>query len=106
MIYHIIYDYVLLPVFFTLSCRSMQWSFLSPCSNDKDVHSLKTFFVQFRCCGVHGEADWKGNVPISCCTKDPCNTLSHANWQEVTLLFFNKHLVLKIISKQTHNGPS
>ncbi|KAM8726031.1 leukocyte surface antigen CD53-like isoform 4-T6 [Acanthopagrus schlegelii] len=40
----------------------------------------------FRCCGVHGEADWKGNVPISCCTEDPCNTLSHTNWQEGCLL--------------------
>ncbi|XP_073323098.1 leukocyte surface antigen CD53-like [Pagrus major] len=40
----------------------------------------------FRCCGVHGEADWKGNVPISCCTKDPCITLSQANWQEGCLL--------------------
>ncbi|XP_034548432.1 leukocyte surface antigen CD53-like isoform X2 [Notolabrus celidotus] len=36
----------------------------------------------FRCCGVHGEADWKGNTPISCCSKDPCNSAFPTNWQE------------------------
>ncbi|XP_029916890.1 leukocyte surface antigen CD53-like isoform X2 [Myripristis murdjan] len=36
----------------------------------------------FRCCGVHGEADWEGNIPISCCTEDPCNTVPHLNWKE------------------------
>nr|XP_046242069.1 tetraspanin-9-like isoform X2 [Scatophagus argus] len=41
---------------------------------------------EFRCCGVYGVADWKGNIPISCCTKDPCNTLLHANWQEGCLV--------------------
>ncbi|KAM9392507.1 leukocyte surface antigen CD53-like [Pholidichthys leucotaenia] len=36
----------------------------------------------FRCCGVHGEADWKGNVPISCCILDPCTTEHRPNWEE------------------------
>ncbi|XP_030000477.1 leukocyte surface antigen CD53-like [Sphaeramia orbicularis] len=40
----------------------------------------------FRCCGVHGEADWKGNVPVSCCTKDPCNAIDHDNWPEGCLV--------------------
>ncbi|XP_031733210.1 leukocyte surface antigen CD53-like isoform X1 [Anarrhichthys ocellatus] len=40
----------------------------------------------FRCCGVHGVADWKGNIPISCCREDPCNTLIHTNWQEGCLV--------------------
>ncbi|XP_033974132.1 leukocyte surface antigen CD53-like isoform X2 [Trematomus bernacchii] len=41
---------------------------------------------KFRCCGVHGEADWKGDIPISCCTEDPCNTLNPANWPEGCLV--------------------
>ncbi|XP_056142384.1 leukocyte surface antigen CD53-like [Lampris incognitus] len=36
----------------------------------------------FKCCGVHGEADWEGRVPISCCIDDPCQTVPHINWQE------------------------
>ncbi|XP_005940169.1 leukocyte surface antigen CD53 isoform X3 [Haplochromis burtoni] len=36
----------------------------------------------FKCCGVHGVADWGGNVPISCCTLDPCNVTDQPNWQE------------------------
>ncbi|KAM9744543.1 leukocyte surface antigen CD53-like [Menidia menidia] len=40
----------------------------------------------FKCCGVHGEADWKGNVPVSCCTKDPCNTGDQPNWKEGCLI--------------------
>ncbi|XP_010744050.1 leukocyte surface antigen CD53-like [Larimichthys crocea] len=36
----------------------------------------------FKCCGVHGVEDWKGTVPISCCTKDPCNTVPFTSWQE------------------------
>ncbi|XP_077457367.1 leukocyte surface antigen CD53-like isoform X2 [Stigmatopora argus] len=36
----------------------------------------------FRCCGVNGEKDWLGKVPISCCVQDPCNSLNHSNWQE------------------------
>ncbi|KAM7392134.1 hypothetical protein PAMP_022767 [Pampus punctatissimus] len=40
----------------------------------------------FRCCGVHGEGDWKGNVPVTCCTKDPCNILPQTNWQEGCLM--------------------
>ncbi|KAF7655051.1 hypothetical protein LDENG_00061640 [Lucifuga dentata] len=40
----------------------------------------------FRCCGVHGEADWGGNVPISCCTRDPCNAINRTNWSEGCLV--------------------
>ncbi|KAM9858482.1 leukocyte surface antigen CD53-like [Aulostomus maculatus] len=40
----------------------------------------------FRCCGVHGEADWKGNTPISCCTEDPCDTQNHTVWKEGCLM--------------------
>ncbi|XP_019221162.1 leukocyte surface antigen CD53 isoform X3 [Oreochromis niloticus] len=36
----------------------------------------------FKCCGVHGVADWGGHVPISCCTLDPCNIADQPNWQE------------------------
>ncbi|XP_068594848.1 leukocyte surface antigen CD53-like [Brachionichthys hirsutus] len=36
----------------------------------------------FKCCGVHGITDWKGNIPISCCSQDPCDVFIHANWQE------------------------
>ncbi|XP_034026908.1 leukocyte surface antigen CD53-like [Thalassophryne amazonica] len=49
--------------------------------NDFDaVHYL------FKCCGVYGEADWMGNVPISCCTLDPCNAFPRPNWQEGCLV--------------------
>uniref|UniRef100_A0A3P8WGG8 Leukocyte surface antigen CD53-like n=1 Tax=Cynoglossus semilaevis TaxID=244447 RepID=A0A3P8WGG8_CYNSE len=30
-------------------------------------------FMYFQCCGVHGESDWLGKVPISCCVEDPCD---------------------------------
>ncbi|XP_076023613.1 leukocyte surface antigen CD53-like [Genypterus blacodes] len=40
----------------------------------------------FRCCGVHGEADWEGNVPISCCTQDPCDNITPTNWREGCLV--------------------
>lgn len=40
----------------------------------------------FKCCGVHGPNDWKGNVPLSCCTEDPCNIANQPNWQEGCLL--------------------
>ncbi|XP_062310017.1 leukocyte surface antigen CD53-like [Osmerus eperlanus] len=36
----------------------------------------------FKCCGVHGEADWEGRIPVSCCTKNPCNILPQPNWPE------------------------
>ncbi|XP_008334279.1 leukocyte surface antigen CD53-like [Cynoglossus semilaevis] len=36
----------------------------------------------FQCCGVHGESDWLGKVPISCCVEDPCDVITHSNWQE------------------------
>lgn len=36
----------------------------------------------FKCCGVHGVTDWEGNVPVSCCVEDPCNTIPQPNWQE------------------------
>lgn len=42
------------------------------------------FVLQFKCCGVHGVEDWKGNVPVSCCRKDPCDPLTRTYWQEVT----------------------
>ncbi|XP_019716408.1 leukocyte surface antigen CD53-like isoform X2 [Hippocampus comes] len=38
----------------------------------------------FRCCGVRGEADWMGKVPISCCVQDPCTSPIKIYWQEVT----------------------
>ncbi|XP_041854446.1 leukocyte surface antigen CD53-like [Melanotaenia boesemani] len=40
----------------------------------------------FKCCGVHGEADWKGDIPISCCIKDPCNIADQPNWKEGCLV--------------------
>ncbi len=60
---------------------------------------VSLLFVQFRCCGVHGEADWDGDIPISCCIKDPCNTLLHANWQEVTWTLLFLHEQFSYISK-------
>lgn len=38
----------------------------------------------FRCCGVHGVADWEGNVPITCCTQDPCDIpiQQRPHWEE------------------------
>ncbi|KAG7234953.1 hypothetical protein INR49_003473 [Caranx melampygus] len=36
----------------------------------------------FQCCGVHGEADWQGIIPISCCVNDPCNSVHQTNWPE------------------------
>ncbi|KAI1897151.1 hypothetical protein AGOR_G00080240 [Albula goreensis] len=36
----------------------------------------------FKCCGVHNVSDWEGDVPISCCTTDPCNSFPQENWQE------------------------
>uniref|UniRef100_A0A8C6SLT7 Tetraspanin n=1 Tax=Neogobius melanostomus TaxID=47308 RepID=A0A8C6SLT7_9GOBI len=35
----------------------------------------------FKCCGVHGPADWVDNIPISCCTEDPCNKVNFPYWQ-------------------------
>nr|XP_040052003.1 leukocyte surface antigen CD53-like isoform X1 [Gasterosteus aculeatus aculeatus] len=40
----------------------------------------------FRCCGVHGVADWKGDVPISCCRKDPCDLFTRTYWEEGCLV--------------------
>ncbi|XP_062274041.1 leukocyte surface antigen CD53-like [Scomber scombrus] len=40
----------------------------------------------FKCCGVHGVADWKDNIPISCCKKDPCNVVNFSSWQEGCLV--------------------
>ncbi|XP_008415540.1 leukocyte surface antigen CD53-like isoform X1 [Poecilia reticulata] len=41
----------------------------------------------FKCCGVHSPDDWKGKVPLSCCTKNPCNITDHQpNWQEGCLV--------------------
>ncbi|KAM9810704.1 leukocyte surface antigen CD53-like [Neosynchiropus ocellatus] len=36
----------------------------------------------FRCCGVHSEQDWQGDVPISCCVEDPCNVASFSVWTD------------------------
>ncbi|KAJ8005884.1 hypothetical protein DPEC_G00122540 [Dallia pectoralis] len=36
----------------------------------------------FRCCGVHNVSDWEGNVPVSCCTQDPCTFIPYPNWKE------------------------
>ncbi|XP_063752678.1 leukocyte surface antigen CD53-like [Eleginops maclovinus] len=54
----------------------------SPENNTAIKKDFDTVQHLFRCCGVRGEADWKGDTPISCCTEDPCNTLNPANWQE------------------------
>lgn len=40
----------------------------------------------FQCCGVHGEADWQGDVPISCCIYDPCVSVVQTNWEEGCLV--------------------
>nr|XP_033475191.1 uncharacterized protein LOC117252429 isoform X2 [Epinephelus lanceolatus] len=58
----------------------------SPESNKTIKEDFDAVQHLFRCCGVHGVADWKGNVPISCCSKDPCNNLPHTDWQEGCLL--------------------
>uniref|UniRef100_A0A8D0CUU8 Tetraspanin n=1 Tax=Sander lucioperca TaxID=283035 RepID=A0A8D0CUU8_SANLU len=68
-------------------CDSSFYSFTSPSPAEAHVHSIKVvFFVQFRCCGVHGVADWKGNVPVSCCSSSPCSTLLHPPWPEGCLV--------------------
>ncbi|KAL0979168.1 hypothetical protein UPYG_G00181590 [Umbra pygmaea] len=36
----------------------------------------------FRCCGVYGVADWEGDVPLSCCTQEPCDVIHQPLWQE------------------------
>lgn len=40
----------------------------------------------FRCCGVHGLEDWGNDIPISCCTRDPCDASVISNWQEGCLV--------------------
>ncbi|XP_013880502.1 leukocyte surface antigen CD53 [Austrofundulus limnaeus] len=54
----------------------------SPDGNKTLKDDFNALQYLFRCCGVHGVADWKGNVPISCCTLDPCNLSDRPNWQE------------------------
>ncbi|KAG7280012.1 hypothetical protein CRUP_013559 [Coryphaenoides rupestris] len=44
--------------------------------------SLETF----KCCGVHGEADWQGNTPASCCSQDECDSAPFNSWSEGCLL--------------------
>ncbi|XP_068167173.1 leukocyte surface antigen CD53-like isoform X2 [Antennarius striatus] len=55
-------------------------------SSEEENRTLKDDFdaVQhlFRCCGVHGMEDWKDNIPISCCSVDPCDISIHDHWQE------------------------
>ncbi|XP_069557565.1 leukocyte surface antigen CD53-like isoform X2 [Brachyistius frenatus] len=54
----------------------------SPESNQTLKNDFDAVQQLFRCCGVHGAADWKGSVPISCCTIDPCNSVIAPNWEE------------------------
>ncbi|XP_054466134.1 leukocyte surface antigen CD53-like [Anoplopoma fimbria] len=58
----------------------------SPGSNMTIKDDFDAIQYLFRCCGVHGSADWKGNVPISCCSRNPCNTQIHPDWQEGCLV--------------------
>ncbi|XP_037634075.1 leukocyte surface antigen CD53 [Sebastes umbrosus] len=58
----------------------------SPESNTTLKDDLDAVQNLLKCCGVHGVADWKGDVPISCCSDDPCNTLLQTNWQEGCLV--------------------
>ncbi|KAM6965352.1 leukocyte surface antigen CD53-like, partial [Aplochiton taeniatus] len=52
----------------------------------------------FECCGVHGEADWEDNVPISCCTEDPCNLQIRTNWQEGCLIILRNWFAKNFLS--------
>ncbi|XP_022076306.1 leukocyte surface antigen CD53-like [Acanthochromis polyacanthus] len=54
----------------------------SPEGNQTIKDDFDAVQYRFRCCGVHGVADWEGHVPISCCTIDPCNNPNHPNWEE------------------------
>ncbi|XP_072289486.1 leukocyte surface antigen CD53 [Eucyclogobius newberryi] len=40
----------------------------------------------FECCGVNRPSDWGNNVPISCCTKDPCLAANYTIWDEGCVL--------------------
>ncbi|CAL8347497.1 unnamed protein product [Lota lota] len=40
----------------------------------------------FKCCGVHGGADWKGNAPVSCCSQKECGSAPYDTWSEGCLL--------------------
>ncbi|KAM3868293.1 leukocyte surface antigen CD53-like [Diretmus argenteus] len=53
-----------------------------PDSNMTIINDFDAVQHLFSCCGVHSVADWEGNVPISCCTEDPCNSVPQPNWQE------------------------
>ncbi|XP_010768402.1 leukocyte surface antigen CD53-like, partial [Notothenia coriiceps] len=67
--------------------RSLDIYRQSSSENNTDIKKdFDTVQHLFRCCGVHGEADWKGDTPISCCTEDPCNTLNPPNWPEGCLV--------------------
>ncbi|XP_029961394.1 leukocyte surface antigen CD53-like [Salarias fasciatus] len=52
----------------------------SPSANTTLKEDFDAVHFLFKCCGVHGEDDWKGNVPISCCVDDPCNSAVQTNW--------------------------
>ncbi|CAN9512795.1 unnamed protein product [Ophioblennius macclurei] len=54
----------------------------SPSANTILKNDFDAVQYLFRCCGVHGENDWEGNVPISCCVDDPCNSATPTNWQQ------------------------
>ncbi|XP_028313615.1 leukocyte surface antigen CD53-like [Gouania willdenowi] len=54
----------------------------SPGGNQTIKDDFDAVQYLFRCCGVKSQADWRGNVPISCCINDPCNSVIHTNWEE------------------------
>lgn len=50
------------------------------------INDFDTVQHLFQCCGVHGADDWEGNIPISCCIKDPCNVANFTVWDEGCLV--------------------
>ncbi|XP_039660380.1 leukocyte surface antigen CD53-like [Perca fluviatilis] len=58
----------------------------SPESNSTIKDDFDAVQDLFRCCGVHGVADWKGDVPVSCCSSSPCSMLLHPPWPEGCLV--------------------
>ncbi|XP_028433433.1 leukocyte surface antigen CD53-like [Perca flavescens] len=58
----------------------------SPESNTTIKDDFDAVQDLFRCCGVHGVADWKGDVPVSCCSSSPCSMLLHPPWPEGCLV--------------------
>lgn len=58
----------------------------SPSANTTLKDDFDAVQYLFKCCGVHGEDDWKGNAPISCCVDDPCNSAIQTNWEQGCLV--------------------